>query len=782
MKKHPLHFPALIAGILLVSTVIKAQPAKQQYSLSGYIKDATTGEVLIGATVYLVNRYSGTSTNGYGYYMMMVPEGTHRIAVSFIGYNTVEKELTFTRNTRLDIELTPTSKELEAVTVTREKKNANVSSRQMSVTRLNIKQLREMPALLGEVDIIKSIQLLPGVQSAAEGSSGFNVRGGATDHNLILLDDATVYNASHLMGFFSVFNNDAIKDITLYKGDMPASMGGRLASVLDIRMKDGNSKHFGASGGIGSISSRLTLEGPIVKDKSSFILSGRRTYIDLFFPLFKGADLNSSVFYFYDFNAKVNFTLNPNNRFYASGYFGKDLFGAETSQFGFGNQTLTLRWNHIFGNRLFMNTSVVKSRYSYNLESKSNDANAFKWNSTMDELAMKINYTLIASERLKIRFGVSSSYLTFNPGVVTGNSDNSFITRWAIPRNFALEHGLYLANEQTMGKFTLKYGLRLSIFQNIGKGTVLQLDDAYRVTGSKTYASGTIFNTYINPEPRIGAIYQIDEKNSLKASYGRTVQYIQRASNSQTGNPLDVWFPASPNIKPQKSDQWAIGYFRNFLSNSIETSLEVYYKKLDHLIDFKDFATLLLNDEMEADVRSGSGYSYGAELYARYRIAKFNGWVSYTYSRAFRTIIGVNQNKQYRSNYDKPHSISVVVNYPLTKRTTLSAIWIYSTGQPFTPPIGRFEINGTIIPIYADRNGKRFPSYHRLDLSLVVKSKKRPKRKWRGKWNISIYNAYNRHNAWAINFVRDEENFSETYAEKTYLFPIIISTTYNFKF
>jgi len=780
--KHHLKLPLII--LLCLCAIIKESHAQTKTSivLNGFVKDANTGEALIGATVFVNGTTIGTTTNGYGFFTLIVPKGKQKITFSYIGYNNTDKDINVNTDQRITVELSPISTEIEAVTITRDKGNSNVSKPQMSVAKLSMKTVKQMPALMGEVDVIKAIQLLPGIQSAAEGSSGFNVRGGNFDQNLILLDEATVYNASHLMGFFSVFNNDAINDITVYKGDMPASLGGRLSSVLDIKMKEGNSKKFTATGGIGSISSRLTLEGPIKKDSSSFIISGRRTYIDMFFPLFNNEDLNSSKLYFYDLNAKVNLTLNQNNRVYASGYFGRDVFGESSSQFGFGNNTLSLRWNHIFSNNLYMNNTIIGSQYNYYLQSLSNDANAFKWDSKMKEFAIKSNFTLNINEYNTLKFGFSSSFLSFNPGVVTAGSEQSFFNKFEIPQNYALEHGLYISNDQTIGKFKLKYGLRLSIFQNIGKGTLLQMDSAYNVIGKREYASGKIFNTYINPEPRLGVTYLIDAENSLKASYTHAVQYVQLASNSQTGNPLDVWFPASPNVKPQKADQWAMGYFRNFKNNTIETSLEVYYKNLTNLIDFKDFASILLNDEMEAEIRTGKGYAYGAELYFRFNFNKLDGWLSYTYNRTYRTINGVNNNKTYRASYDKPHNISFVVNYNLTKRTNFSAIWILSSGQAFTPPVGNYKIDGATIPIYSDRNGSRFPTYHRLDLSLNIKSKKNLSRRWQGEWNISVYNAYNRKNAWSIIFEKDEDNPNIMRAEKIYILPIIPSVTYNFKF
>jgi len=756
--------------------------AQEKYSIFGYLKDASTGEVLIGATVIAKDLNVGTATNSYGYYNLSLPKGEHTIAFGYLGYETIERTVTLNKNSRIDIELKPESQEIKEVVVTREKGNSNVRRAEMSLVKLEMRNIRQMPALMGEVDVIKAIQLLPGVQSTSEGGSGFSVRGGSADQNLILLDEATVYNASHLMGFFSVFNNDAIKDVKLYKGDIPASFGGRLSSVLDIRMKEGNSKEFKATGGIGSISSRLTLEGPIINEKSSFIISGRRTYVDVFFPLFKNEDLDKSSLYFYDLNAKVNATINPNNRIFLSGYFGRDMFGQDINGFGFGNRTFSARWNHIFKHNLFMNFTLISSNYNYFLESNTNDANALRWESNMDETCAKIDFNYAIGPKYQLKFGVSSSHLTFMPGLIKGTSSNSFIQRWEIPKQYALEHGAYLSNEFDLGKISFKAGVRLSAFQNLGKGEGLILSPDYKVIDRIQYPKNEVYNTYINPEPRLGLVYRLNDSSSIKASYSYTTQYVQLASNSQGGNPLDVWFPASPNIKPQKANQWALGYFRNFLNNKIETSVEAYYKRVKNFVDFKDFANLLLNDELEADIRQGEAYSYGLELFARIGLGKWDGWISYTYGRTFRKTPGVNMGRTYSATFDKPHSATIVFNYQLNKRITISANWIYSTGQAYTQPTGRYEIENVVIPLYSDRNSKRYPDYHRLDLAVNIKTKKSLNRRWQSEWNFAIYNVYNRHNAWTINFEIDEENGNKPYAEKVYLFPIIPSITYNFKF
>lgn len=768
----------LLLFFSLSSTLIFSQ---DKFGISGYLKDSSTGEALIGATIYIKGTNIGTSTNSYGFYSLNLPKGDYTVVFSYISYNNIEKEISLNKGIQIDIELQPESVQIGEVVIKRDKANANVVRPEMSVVKLEMKKIRQIPALMGEVDVIKAIQLLPGVVSAAEGSSGFSVRGGAIDHNLILLDEATVYNASHLLGFFSVFNNDAIKDVKLYKGDMPASMGGRLASVLDIRMKDGNSKQFGVTGGIGTLSSRLTLEGPIIKDKSSFMVSGRRTYLDLMFPFLSDEDMRDNKMYFYDLNAKVNYTINSNNRIFVSGYFGRDLFKNGMMGFGYGNRTFTTRWNHIFGNSLFMNLTLLRSNYNYFLGANSNDANAFQWDSEMKETTVKLDFTYNANSNNSIKFGVSSSLLSFSPGIVKGTNDESFIKRWEMPESYGLEHAIYISNEQKVSKFIFKYGLRVSAFQNMGEAESLILDNNYKVIGKNSYKSGEIYHTYISPEPRLGITYLINDYSSVKTSYSHTVQYLQQASNSNAGSPLDVWFAASPNIKPQVADQWAIGYFRNFFDNSLETSAEIFYKKMDNLIDFKDFAQLLLNDEIEADIRAGKGHSYGFELYGRFAREKFDGWVSYTFSRTFRETPEVNLGNTYKASYDKPHNLSVVFSYNFNKRISLSANWQLSTSKAYSKPVARVEVEKNIIPLYSVRNDGRFPFYHRLDMSLTIKSKKNFNRRYQGEWNFSVINAYNRKNPWTIMFVQDKDDPNKTYAEMIY-FPIIPSVTYNLKF
>ena len=757
------------------------KPAR--YAISGRIRDLHSGEALVGATIFVTELKTGAVSDVYGNYSLTLNEGNYTLVYSYIGYSTIEKSIELNKDLKISLELAPKEHQLKEVVITSEKNDKNVVKPEMSTFRMDIKTIQRIPALMGEVDIIKAIQLLPGVQSVGEGSSGFSVRGGAPDQNLILLDEATVYNASHLMGFFSVFNNDAIKDVKLYKGDIPANYGGRLASVLDVRMNDGNSKKFEVNGGIGIIASRLTVEGPIVKDRSSFIISGRRTYADIFLPLSSNKGLQNNRLYFYDLNAKVNYRINDNNQVFLSGYFGRDVFKNGFAGMKWGNETATIRWNHLFTKQLFSNFSFIYSNYLYNLGTPAGNNNSFDWTSNLRDLGIKGDFSYYLNTKNTIKFGASVIYHMFNPGQAKGIGDQTVFADVKVPNNYAFETGVYGSNEQRIGEhFTVKYGLRFSMFQNTGPGTVFHYDSAYKAIDSTVYASGVLYNTYVGLEPRLGLLYDFDSKQSIKASYARTDQYLQLAQNSTVGTPLDIWFPSSPNVKPQIADQLAIGYFRNFRRNTIETSIEGYYKWMRNVVDFKDFAQLLLNNKLEGEIRSGKAWSYGVEFLVRLNEEKINGWVSYTYSRTFRQINEINDNNPYPAPYDKPNNISIVLNYVISKRFTVSANWVYATGAPVTFPTGRAEIGGKIVPIYSDRNQYRYQDYHRLDLSLSFFSKMKPGRKFNWDLNFSVYNAYNRHNTWSINFTQDNINPDVTYAEKVYLFGIIPSITFNFHF
>jgi hypothetical protein len=773
-----------VIAIALFFAPAKAENPLNKFTVSGYIKDSESGEALIGAGLYVRELKTGTATNSYGFYSISLEPGKYLFTYTFIGFGAIQKEVELKSSLTMNIDMVPDQKTLNDVVVTAERPDANVKQAEMSVVRLDMKTVEKIPALMGEVDVLKAIQMLPGVQSTSEGTSGFSVRGGGIDQNLILLDEATVYNASHLMGFFSVFNNDAVRDMKLYKGDMPAAYGGRLSSVLDVRMKDGNNKKFHATGGIGLISSRLTLEGPIVNERTSFLISGRRTYVDVFFPLFPDSGLKKAKMYFYDFNLKLNHQINQNNRIFLSGYAGRDNFGQKgSSDAAYGNQTATLRWNHLFTEKLFANVTAVYAKYNYSLQMDMGGSKYF-WNSQMLDNTLKVDFNWFLNPQNEVKFGASSTYHDFNPcdAWIEGGKDTLTVP---YPKSYALEHGFYLSNQQKIGdKLTLKYGLRYTIFQNLGKTSMYTYDDSYNVADTLYYSKNQIYHTYMALEPRIGLNYLVDDKSSVKASYSRTVQYVQLASNSNGGMPLDVWFPSSPNVQPQKADQFAAGYFRNFLNNMVETSVEAYYKNLYHVVDFKDHPELLMNPRMEGEIRTGKGRAYGLEFLVRKNEGALTGWVSYTLSKVERKVPEINGGNYYPAPYDKPHNINVIVSYELSPRVELASNWIYATGAPYTAPVGTFTMmDGTVNKIYSSRNGYRMRDYHRLDLSVTLKNKEVPGRRWHGEWVFSVYNAYGRHNDWVINFTQDSKNPKVMKAERWYLpFEFFPGITYNFHF
>ncbi|HEX7411961.1 MAG TPA: TonB-dependent receptor [Bacteroidales bacterium] len=776
-------FMLLIALFSFGGQAFAKDSSGKTYAISGYIKDGSNGEALTGATVYIRSLKSGVTTNLYGFYSISLPEGSYLLEFSFLGYATKQQQADLRENVTLNIDLMLRHEELTEVEIVGQRKDDNIKKPEMSVVRMDVKAINRIPALFGEVDLIKAIQLLPGVQATSEGSTGFSVRGGNPDQNLILLDEAVVYNASHLLGFFSVFNNDAIKDVTLYKGDIPASSGGRLSSLLDVRMKDGNSRKFAATGGLGLISSRLTLESPVFNDNTSFIVSGRRTYADLFLPLANNKDIRDNKLYFYDLNAKATHRFDDNNRIFLSGYFGRDIFSNQFALMSLGNQTATLRWNHLFSKSLFSNFSIIYSKYDYSLGTPEGEASAFKWTSNLRDYSAKADFSWFLSPLSTIKFGASTTYHEFSPGDARGVGDSTLISEYILPGSYALEHGIYISNEQKIsGLLTLKYGLRLSVFQNVGAATLYHYNAGFEAIDSTIFGKGKFFNNYAALEPRIGLNYAINELSSVKASYSRTAQYVHLAQNSTAGTPLDIWFPSSPNIKPSIADQVALGYFRNIRHNTVETSVEVYYKKMGNVIDFRDHAQLLLNRKLDGELRFGNAWAYGLEMMVKIPEGRLNGWVSYTLSASKRKIAEINSGNIYSAPYDKPHNISVVFNYELSKRVLISANWVYATGIPVTYPTGRAVIGNKIVPIYSDRNAYRLPDYHRLDIAVTLKGKSKEGRRWHGEWNFSVYNAYGRRNAWTINFVQDDKNPNITYAEKTYLFSVIPSVTYNFTF
>lgn len=767
---------------IFLSFNLSAQTEKA--TISGSISDKKTGEELIGATVYVKELGTGAATNVYGFYSLTIPKGEYTLSFTYLGYTKVEKVVDLQDDLKLNMELEQETSELKEVVVEAESDKKNVESVEMSKMTLSSATIKKIPALLGEVDVIKSLQLLPGVQTAGEGTSGMFVRGGSSDQNLILLDEAPVYNASHLLGFFSVFNQDAIKDVQLYKGGIPPYYGGRLSSVLDIRMKDGNNKEFTGTGGIGTISSRLTLEGPLVKNKSSFIVSGRRTYADLFLLFSNDKEIRNNKLFFYDLNTKINYKYNENNRLFLSGYFGRDVFKF-TDQFkmAWGNATATARWNHVFNNKLFSNLTFIYSNFDYSL-GVPEGAQAFEWKSNIQDYSTKADFNYYINPKNTLKFGYHFTYHIFNPGIVKGIGDESiFDDEYKLDNNYAIENATYISNEQKItDQLKVLYGLRYTLFSNIGKGTIYTYDDNFEVVDTSIYKSGKIFKTQGGLAPRLNVNYLLNEKSSVKLSYNRTYQFIHLASNTLASSPLDLWFPSSPNVKPEKADQVAAGYFRNFRDNMFEASIEVYYKKMRNQIDFKDRAQLLLNKFLEGELRFGEADAYGAEFLVKKQKGALTGWISYTISRVMRTFPDINDGKSYPAPYDRTHDIAIVLSYDWSKRITVSANWVFITGTAVSMPVGKLTYRNVTVPIYSERNAERLPDYHRLDLALTLRGKEKPGKWLSGEWVFSVYNAYYRKNAFSINFTEDEDNPNHTIAEKLYLFPIIPAVTYNFKF
>ena len=775
-----------IPAFILLLLLSVSSFAQAKFTLSGYVNDEK-GEALPGVYAVVPNTTMGAVTNIYGFYSLTLPAGTYTIRYSFVGFQSSDSEINLTENRKVNITLLPVSSEIDAVTITAARKDQNVREISMSNIELPSKVIKKIPNLMGEVDIIKSIQLLPGVQSSVEGSSGFYVRGGNADQNLILLDGAGVYNPSHLFGFFSVFNGDAVKNIELYKGGIPAEFGGRLSSVLDVRMNEGNTQKIRGSAGIGMISSRVTLEGPIIKDKMSFILTARRTYMEVLRPFITDTTAKKSNLYFFDLNAKVNLQLNENNRIFLSGYFGRDIndFG-DMFEMNFGNATGTVRWNHVYKDKLFSNLTLIFSDFNYNLGVPQGEM-AFSWRSHIIDYGFKNDYTWYLNPNNTLKFGLQSTYHTIKPGTIENSENGSYILPTYYPENHGIESAVFISNEQKLGKkLSLLYGLRFSLFQNIGETTLYQYNENYQVNDSIGYASGEIFNTFSSLEPRLNVRYSLNERSSLKFSYNGTAQYLQLASNSTATFPLDMWFMSNPNIKPQRADQVAAGYFRNFMDNSLEVSMEVFYKKIYNAIDFKDHAVLVPQRYLEGELRIGSARSYGLEFLLRKQTGKVTGWVSYAYIRTFRNIPAINNAKEFPPPYDKPHNISVVLNYEISKRFDAGFNWVYSTAIPVTVPNQGSYYGNVWVPSYSSRGGTRIPgtAYHRLDFSLNYYFKTF---KLESNLNLSVYNVYNRHNAFAIYFREkqaevDQPASKEVEVVKLYLFPVIPAITYNINF
>jgi len=777
----------LLAALLTLFSLISCpgfseNVTSKPVTISGFIVDARNGESLTGAVIYAEEIPTvGITTNSYGYYSLTLPEGNYTLIVRYLGYKTKSIPLKLTENQKINIELEEESFTLDEITITGEKNNNNVVSNEL-ISKISVKEIQNIPVIMGEKDILKTIQLLPGVTPAGEGNAGFYVRGGGVDQNLILLDEAPVYNPSHLLGFFSTFNSDAIKDVTLYKGGFPAEYGGRLSSVVDIKMNEGNNKEYHLSGGIGLIASRLSVEGPILKNKGSFMIAARRTYADLFLRLLPGTGADSTAskttLYFYDLNLKANYQVTNKDRIYLSCYLGRDNFNlGGILGLNWGNITATARWNHIINDKIFSNASLILNRYSYNFNVAVGTSTMKVLSEIKDwNLKEDINYYINSNNSLK--FGFNSIYHTFVPSKV---DSTAFFHVRSMDNRYALENAVYISNEQTITKhMKANYGFRYSLFSSIGPGTVYTYDEVADIVDSVSYPRGKIYNTFGGLEPRLILNYIINDSSSVKVSYARTRQYIHLLSNTTSTTPFDLWVPSNTNILPEIADQYTLGYFRNFSNNMFETSVEIYYKNMQNQIDYRNGANLILNNKVESQLVFGKGWGYGAEFLIRKKYGKLTGWVSYTLSKTKRQFPAINGGSTFLAKQDRPNNISIVAMYNISPRLTFSATWIYLSGNVVTFPSGRYYVDGNVVPYYTERNGYRMPDYHRLDIGLTWQRKK--SLRFESNWNFSIYNAYARENAYAINFQPDPNDPTKMQAVQLSLFRIVPAITYNFKF
>lgn len=783
----------LIVLALLSLAFAKAQSKK--YTLSGTISEKLNGETMIGVNVLIPELSAGTSSNEYGFYSISLPEGTYQVVYSFIGYKNIQKEVVLTSDIQINMEMEESDEQLDAVIITADVERLSTKSPQMSTNSLSIETIRKIPVVLGETDIVKSLVLLPGVTNAGEGAAGFNVRGGAADQNLVLLDEATLYQSDHLFGFFSVFNPDAIKDLTLYKGGIPARYGGRVSSVLDIYQRDGNKNKFGATGGIGLVASRLLLEGPIEKGKSSFLIGGRSSYAHLFLPLF---DIDN-VAYFYDLNAKLSFTLNDRNRLYMSSYFGRDVFNVN-NLFGntFGNSFVNVRWNHTFNNKWFANTSVIYSDYYYGLEL---DFVGFEFNSGITNMNAKYDLTHYVNNKVKMRYGLNTIYHEFDPGRIVPTGDDSPINERQLTKKYAWENAVYVDGEfEVSDKININAGLRLSTFNRLGQDNIniyendlplvfnqeLQIYESVDPIETTRASRGTSIATFANLEPRFSIAYSLDDDTSFKASYQRINQYIHLVSNTISPTPFDLYAPSGTFIEPQRGNQIAGGFFKNIGNYSLET--EAFYKTVDNRLDYIDGADLIANDNVEQILLSGEARAYGLEVLFRKNSGKLQGWIAYTLSRSEQRTpgrtpeeIGINNGEWYNAAWDKTHDLTITASYELNNKWSMGANFTLQTGQPITFPNGQYQFDGLFIPTYEERNSSRLPLIHRLDLSATYVPKPDKNQGWQGSWVFSIYNAYNRMNAASIRFGQNEDT-GRNEATRLSIFGVVPAVTYNFKF
>lgn len=769
----------LLAFCFLIVTL--QYHAQEKFTISGTISDSTRGEALIHAMVKVKGMNLGTHSNEYGFYSLTLPTGNYTLVVVAVGFETQEHALMLQKNIQKNYQLISLSekvKDIKEINVSGKKQDQNVSDPVMGVERLNPTEIAKIPVLLGEKDIIKTMQLLPGVKSAGEGNAGFYVRGGGADQNLILLDEAPVYNAAHLLGFFSTFNSDAIKDALLYKGSQPANYGGRLSSVLDIKMNEGNIKKYNVSGGAGLIASRLNVEGPIVKDKASFLISGRRTYVDMF--LKTNDKFKDNTLYFYDLNTKINYRVNEKNRIYLSGYFGRDKLGLG-DQFGinWGNATGTVRWNHLISSKLFSNTSVIFSSYDYLIAIKNSSVD-FKIKSSIKDVNIKQEFQYFANTRNKIRFGFNAIHHGIIPGQIDAQMGG--ITPLKLTTNKSLESSTFINNELAASeKITISYGVRLSAFSLLGNNqNIYTYNENGDVVDTTAYKKNTFIQTYPVLEPRISMSYMYSKTASFKAAYTRNAQYIHLISNTTSASPTDLWIPSSINTKPEICDQLAVGWFKNFKENTFEMSIETYYKAFQNQIDYRNGANLQANELIEGELLYGIGKAYGLECVLKKKTGRLTGWIGYTLSRTERKIAGINDGNWYAAKQDRTHDLSIVSMFDITPKLTISALFVYYTGNAVTFPSGKYVVNGQTEFMYTERNGYRMPAYHRLDIGITWQRKNTVK--YESSWNFSLYNAYGRENAYSISFRQNAENPDVTEAVQTSLFRWIPSITYNFKF
>lgn len=765
--------------LLFLPVALFAQ-SKGKFTISGTIKDKASGERLSGASISFLQKPGiGVTTNSYGFYSITLPEGNWTLLASFSGYTLDSVNVTLTGNKVVNLQMSTGGNQLQEVVVTSRRSN-NILRTPAGVQHLSMEDIKDIPVLLGEKDVLKTMQLLPGIKSAGDGRTGFFVRGGGADQNLVLLDEATVYNAAHLLGFFSVFNSDAIKDITVYKAGMPASYGGRLASVEDIKMKDGNDQQFHVNGGIGLIASRINFEGPITKGKGSFIVSARRTYADVFTQLVSDTNVKGSKLYFYDVNVKANYTLNEKNRVFLSGYFGKDVLHFKNADgIDWGNSTATFRWNHIFSEKLFSNTSLIYSNYNYNTQFVSN-INNIRVTSNITDYHLKQDFNYYFSPKNKFDIGLEVIDHTTQPGRAVSSQTSNF-NSVTLEKKYAIESAVYASHEWTAtDKLKLTYGIRLTDLAVLGPGNYYTYDKAGNIMTTTYYNNGKTVKNYLNPEPRFAASYQLDANSSMKLSYDRTVQNIHLLNNSTSTSPTNVYLPTSNVVKPEIADQVSAGYYSYFHNKGYEFSSEIYYKTMQNQIDYKNGANLVGNDNVEADLLFGKGRGYGWENYIKKKTGRLTGWISYTLSKTERQINDINNGKWYPAPQDQMHNFSVVGIYQANKKWTLSATGVYNTGNAVTWPSGKYPVDGVPVYTYSSRNSNRLPAYHRLDLGATKIMKKTEK--FESSLTFSLYNAYGHANPYLITFQQDPQNALKTQVRQTTLFKWIPSITYNFKF